>query len=114
MKKQAVTVKKKPYVNRDGEIVTRREHFRGVVWHREKAGGFHQYTVIGIVVTDEPIDVGTTGSDRYIDGETGGAVLDALAKLDEYNAPSRFGDASSILMAMGRCNPATDGKCKVK
>lgn len=87
-----------------------KEHFRGVVYPKgEVAPGQFQYVVVGVIVSDKPLDVGFTHSDGYLDGSTGGGLLDLLGCLGKYKAPHRFGDAGSLLTALGACDPANDG-----
>ena len=87
-----------------------REHFRGTVWpFGEVSPGNFKYVVVGIVITDKPIDVGFTHSDGYIDGETFGGLLPLLQCLPQYKTPYRFGDAKNFLCSLGRCDPMKDG-----
>lgn len=86
-----------------------REHFRGVVYPKgEKKPGRYQYMVAGIIITDEPINVGHLHSDGYIDGETFGRILPVLAGLKAYAPPYRLGDAVQALHAMADCDPSVD------
>lgn len=81
-----------------------------MVWARgEKAPGNFVYTIIGTIVTDEPIDVGFTHDGGYIDGETHGGILPLIKCLRTYAVPYRFGDAAMVLVSLGNCDPANDG-----
>ena len=87
-----------------------REHFRGTVWPKgEVAPGNFKYVVIGVVVTDTPIDVGFTHSDGYLDGETFGGLLPLLQCLPQCKTPYTFGEAESFLCSLAHCKPTVDG-----
>lgn len=96
-----------------------REHFRGVLWPAgEVAPGRYQYRIAGLIITDTPIDVGS--SMGYLDGDTHtpdfgrgelqGTLLPALKKLQVYEPPHRYGDASDAMLTMQVCDPGVDKK----
>ena len=95
-----------------------REHFRGVVWPSgEVAPKRYLYKIAGVIITDQPIDVGhSTG---YLDGDTHQldlvslevtGLLHRLEKLQVYEPPYVLGDATSIFFAMDNFNPEKDVK----
>ena len=85
------------------------DFFRGVVWKRDDRKApdgrtIYRYTVVGILVTDEPID-GLPGSielpsETVLSGFTA-LLAEALGSIRKAKAKIRFGDATDVLLSLG-------------
>ena len=95
--------------------MTAKEAFKGVVWCHgpvalETGEEVHRYLVVGMLITDKPIASLEAGEGRDIDSE---AILcgpcdglaDALANVEQGEADVRLGDASMVLLQLGRIHP---------
>lgn len=91
---------------------TAKEAFKGVVWCHgptttETGEEVHRYVVVGVLITNKPIDSLEAGEGRDIESE---AILcgpcdglaDALAHIEQGEADVRMGDASMVLLQLGR------------
>lgn len=73
-----------------------REHFRGVVWPKQK-NGLYRYVVVGMLVSETPIE-GLSKDQIVLDGYAAGMknVLEAIQQ-----KPSSFrGDANHALLEL--------------
>lgn len=88
------------------------EAFKGVVWCHgpvtaETGEEVHRYLVVGMLITDKPISSLEAGEGRDIASE---AILcgpcdglaDALAHTEQGEADVRLGDASMVLLQLGK------------
>jgi hypothetical protein len=81
------------------------EQFRGVVWPRPPKDGKHRYVVIGMVVTDSPIeafeDKSKLGfSEIELDGPTFGYLSDTLSPLGQKEVNRNIGCTSELLASL--------------
>ncbi len=89
-------------------VKTRRENSKIVVWPRTPIDGpnglLYRYAVVGLIVTDTPIDSleefqGLGGvTEAVIDGKT--LLADALDKASKRQAKIRLSDASMVLTSL--------------
>lgn len=87
--------------------LVRKSHFRGVVWPRKPqegpSGKVYRYTVVGLLVTNEPIpelDGFTDGiSQTALAGRAPG-LAEALADIPHGEVAHRLGDATSVLVSL--------------
>lgn len=82
----------------------RREHFRGVIWPRDPMDGKHRYVIVGMLVTDEPLDtidgVQPNGiSELFVDGNCSG-VSYVLEVMKKYKSRRPLGDAVNVLLSL--------------
>lgn len=86
-----------------------REHFRGVVWPREPFDGpqgkIYRYVVVGMLVTDRPLDV--EPNQTAIDGSVTGLAL-ALEQAHRVGLPRILGDAVDVLLALDEAWPEVE------
>lgn len=77
----------------------RREQFRGVIWERKRDGKYC-YTVVGLLVSDQPIPE-LEGNETTLDGRAWGLsdVMAGIPKIDLGN--HKLGDASDVLGSLG-------------
>lgn len=78
----------------------RREHLRGVIWQRDNPKkGCYAYAIVGVLVTDEPLDTIEGCNEVFIDGNSGGIsyVLEAMKK---YVSTRPISDASDVLCSL--------------
>lgn len=92
--------------------IVRREHFRGVIWPREPANGperkVYRYVVVGMLVTDEPLDVHP--NETAVDGAVHG-VAEALEAARRVTPRRTLGDASDVLLSLDTAWPESgEGK----
>lgn len=85
-----------------------RSHIRAVVWPRdkvtEKGKTNYRYTVIGILVTDQPIAALEGKNEVVVDGAAPGLAND-LASIRQYAPLFPPGDASSALCNLQHYDP---------
>lgn len=78
------------------------EHFRGVVWPRERVddGRLYRYTIVGLLVTDKPLD-GIEGKNEVVlDGSSFTLLSEALVSIKQVEPAIRIGDANMILTSL--------------
>ncbi len=80
-----------------------REHFRGVVWPRQSNDtpsdehkGLYRYVVVGMIVTDKPIE-GLAENQTVLDGNATG-MADVLQHITQKEANVKVGDATDVLL----------------
>jgi hypothetical protein len=87
------------------------EYFRGVVWPRGKINNkkkdVYLYTIVGILVTEEPIEKFENKHEICLDGMVSNwlgteCMADRLSDVDQTTPPYRLGDANSVLYSLGR------------
>jgi hypothetical protein len=102
-----------------GPLCEYKEAFRGVVYpkgdgsgsHPAAVDGVYRYMVVGVVITNKPIDVGFCSSDYYLHGDiSGGSLLGLLRSLPSHKTPFRFGNASNVLLSLGHLMPSEETK----
>lgn len=83
----------------------RKTHFRGVVWPRgadkqDKEGKpVYRYAIVGVLVTDKPIEALVGVNELLIDGEAHDLVM--LLESAQYRKPKMLtGDASNVLLSL--------------
>ncbi len=80
--------------------------FKGVLWKREKQGGFHRTAVVGLLLTRDPIENATEDSFTYHQGLAWG-LDDALRGLEAVEGDQVLGDACSVMTGLNYMRPAT-------
>ncbi|XXX79139.1 hypothetical protein WMF30_10235 [Sorangium sp. So ce134] len=76
----------------------RQEHFRGVIWPRGLYEGSYRYAVVGMLVTDSPVQ-GLFGNELVLNG-AGNGVAAALASVPQAPAARKIGDANDVLTGL--------------
>jgi hypothetical protein len=72
-------------------------HFRGVVWPRKNDNKkTYRYVVIGMVVTNEPLENLEGKNEIVLDGHAGG-IAEAINTIVQKKAAFRIGDANDVL-----------------
>ena len=81
----------------------RRQHFRGTVWPRQendeptkKHKGLYRYCVVGMIVTDKPLE-GLSANQTVLDGHAAG-MAEALETIQQKEANLQVGDATDVLL----------------
>lgn len=73
-----------------------KQHFRGVVWPHNDKKGIYRYVVIGMVVTDKPLER-LSGNQIVLDGHSAG-MAEALQAIQQKEAKIKVGDATDVLL----------------
>ena len=80
-----------------------KEYFKGVVWPRETQAGpsgpVYRYVVVGMVVTDTPIEEFHGKNEVFLDGPGQGIAL-SLAGVNSRPPKFKLGDAASVLVSL--------------
>ena len=81
----------------------RLEHFRGVLWPRQKPDdgpkNNYTYTICGVLVTDKPLDLPEEFADEsIIDGFA--AIADGIEAAPKRKPNIRLGDATDVLLSL--------------
>lgn len=81
-----------------------KEHFRGVIWPRHENDGTYRYVVVGMLITDKPLE-GLHENETVIDGtltnyteEMG--IAGALERMPKFHPASQLGDANRVLLSL--------------
>lgn len=89
------------------------EHFRGVVWPRSptqnSTGTVYRYVIVGMLVTDEPLDVDP--NETTIDGAVAG-IGAQLAEAHRVHLAGPLGDANAVLLRLAEWPPMERGEVK--
>lgn len=76
------------------------QHFRGVVWPRglteEGPKKNYSYIVVGLLVTDKPLDNLEGKNEIVLDGHAGG-IAEALPSIPQKEAACKIGDANFVI-----------------
>ena len=76
------------------------EHFRGVVWPRgNKEHGVFRYAIVGILVTDKPLDNIDPKNEVVLDGMAAG-MADAIQTIQQKEPAITLGDATMVLTSL--------------
>jgi len=85
-------------------------HFRGVVWPRQGVAGkepvvgpqghrLYRYAVVGVVVTDQPLQNIEGKNEVLLDGH-GAGMAEAIATITQRRPAFLLGDATSVLLVL--------------
>lgn len=77
------------------------EHLRAVIWPRGNVGGdggVYRYVVVGMLITDKPIETFESRNDIVLDGSV--AIADMLESVPAFEPASPLGDAVSVLLSL--------------
>lgn len=80
-----------------------KQHFRGVIWPRPEKDSCYRYVVVGMLVTDTPIENFSGNDTICLDGKSF-QLMEALSAVEQTN-PGVFpvrGDANSVLLRLNR------------
>jgi hypothetical protein len=61
--------------------VEKMQHFRGLIWPRGELNGLHRYVIIGMLVTDKPLD-NLDGDQFLLDGHAAG-IAEAIETIQQ-------------------------------
>lgn len=74
-----------------------KQHFRGTIWpHPLEDKGIYRYVVVGMIVTDKPLE-GLSGNQIVLDGHAAG-MAEALETITQKEANIVVGDATDVLL----------------
>lgn len=86
------------------------QHFRGVIWPRDakdnKGQKLYRYAVIGLLVTDEPLEDIEGRNEIVVDGQSG-AMAESLVGLRKVKKNYNLGTADCVLTSLDHI---TDGE----
>jgi hypothetical protein len=84
-----------------------KQHFRGVIWPRqndEPDKGIYRYTVVGLLVTDKPLE-NLSANQIVLDGNADG-MAEVLEAITQKEPKVQVGDATDVLLKL---KDLTDG-----
>lgn len=97
------------------DYLDRREHFRGVIWPREPmigpAGKIYRYPIVGMIVSDHPIEMFEGKNEIVLDGNVRG-MCDILEVTPRGKAAYPLGEADIVLCSLDRCIVGNVGEQK--
>jgi hypothetical protein len=81
-----------------------KEHLRSIIWPRQPLDGkggvkLYRYTIVGILITDQPIDGLEGKTEVLLDGSSEG-MANILASVKTKKVPFVMGDASNVLLSL--------------
>lgn len=77
------------------------ELFKGIIWPRDQVNGLYRYTIIGMVVSNTPIEQFEGKNEVFLAGES--KLADPL--IDIRHRESNFGgDATNVLLSLRDMN----------
>ncbi len=78
----------------------RLEHLRGVIWRRNNPiKGCYAYAIVGVLVTNEPLDTIEGRNEVFIDVNCGG-ISYSLEAMKKYTKKRPAGDAGDVLCSL--------------
>lgn len=84
-------------------MVTKREHFRGVVWLREPMNGpvgkIYRYPIVGMIVSDHPIEAFEGKNEIVLDGSVPG-ISESFALTTQKKPSYPLGTADNVLCSL--------------
>lgn len=78
-----------------------REYLRAVVWPKQQKGdkqSNYRYVIVGVLVTDEPIE-GFTENQHLVDSHTRG-LAEKLQEMNSTEISEPLGDATTVLLKL--------------
>lgn len=81
--------------------------FKGVVWPRGKRGQLYSYAVIGVLVTDRPIE-GIEGKNEVVLRSGAYGMAEALSGMTQVKPQLRIGDANMVLTNLNEITEPRD------
>jgi len=77
-----------------------KEHFKGVIWPRQNVDtpcDIYRYVIIGMLVTDVPLDL---PNDQIILDGYGAGMGEVIEAIKQSNQTIRFSDATNVLLRL--------------
>lgn len=77
------------------------ECFKGIIWPRDRVDGLYRYVVVGMVVSNTPIEEFEGKNELFLAGES--SLADPLVRIRHRESDFK-GDATNVLLSLRDMN----------